>query len=362
MPRIPTTGSRPDPAPEPASVPGPRGDGPEPSAVHSLEVSRPMIIDRDPSFDIVLTDLLVSRRHAEVSSVADGTIVRDLGSGNGTFVNGYRAAGQVLRPGDLITIGPHVLQFDGMRLVEHLDVADVAFGASAISVVVHGGRTLVDDVSFSVPPRTLMAVVGPSGAGKSTLLGALTGLRPAESGQVWYAGRDLYANYEELRQRIGFVPQQDILHHPLSLPLALGYAAELRFPRETTAADRQVRIEEVVAQLGLHGPYSEGTAVGRCSGGERKRASTAMELLTKPSVLFLDEPTSGLDPHLAREVMSRLRMLADEGRTVILVTHDVEFISSCDLVLVLAPGGHMAFLGPPGDAAAYFGKGSWADI
>jgi ABC-type multidrug transport system ATPase subunit/ABC-type multidrug transport system permease subunit len=177
---------------------------------------------------------------------------------------------------------------------------------------------------------------------------------------VRYAGRDLYAEYEDLSRRIGFVPQQDILHQVLTVRQAMAYGARLRFPAETTSAERRGRIQEVAQSLHLTEQF--GTRVARLSGGERKRASTAMELLTKPSLLFLDEPTSGLDTDLDRDVMHLLRQLTDEGRTVVVVTHNLDYLDVCDLVLVLARGGHTAYLGPPAQAFAHFGVTSWADL
>ncbi|HYO41322.1 MAG TPA: ABC transporter ATP-binding protein, partial [Nocardioidaceae bacterium] len=169
-------------------------------------------------------------------------------------------------------------------------------------VLTKNGRRLLDRVGFNLRERNLLAVVGPSGAGKSTLLGALTGFRPANTGTVDYAGRDLYHDYAELRQRIGLVPQDDILHPQLTVRTALRYAAQLRFPAEASAAERQRRIEEVLAQLGLDGTVAE-QRISTLSGGQRKRTSLALELLTRPPLLFLDEPTTGLDPGHRKEVM-----------------------------------------------------------
>jgi ABC-type multidrug transport system ATPase subunit/ABC-type multidrug transport system permease subunit len=216
------------------------------------------------------------------------------------------------------------------------------------------------DISFSLPARTLLAVVGPSGAGKSTLLNALTGFRPADSGNVWYAGRDLYSSYDELRRRIGYVPQEDLLHTTLSVRKALEFGAELRFPPDVTASERSARVDEVLAELGL--TQHANTQVSRLSGGQRKRTSVALELLTKPSLLYLDEPTSGLDPGLDKSVMQSLRTLADDGRTVVVVTHSVANLGVCDFVLMLAPGGHVAYFGPPGGALGYFDEADFADV
>ncbi len=261
--------------------------------------------------------------------------------------------------GDIITIGHYLLQVEGSRLVEFVDTGDISFEAEDLAVFA-GTKQLMHEVSFQLPARSLLAVVGPSGAGKSTLLNALTGFRPADSGTVWYAGRDLYASYDELRRRIGYVPQEDLLHTTLSVRKALEFGAQLRFPPDVTEAERTARVDEVLAELGL--TQHANTQVARLSGGQRKRTSVALELLTKPSLLYLDEPTSGLDPGLDKSVMQSLRTLADDGRTVVVVTHSVANLDVCDFVLMLAPGGYVAYFGPPSGALAYFGKTDFADV
>ncbi len=332
--------------------------GPTLSSVHRLPGAI-VRIGRGKANNIILDDLLVSRQHAEVRRTPQGAEIIDLGSGNGTFVNGQRVSRVWLNADDVVTIGRHSLRFDGNRLIQYVDTGDVSFAATGLTVTLPSGKRILDRISFNLRPRTLLAIVGPSGAGKSTLLGAMTGFRPATEGQVLYAGRDLYADYDDLRQRIGFVPQQDILHQALTLRQALGYGARLRFPADTTKAERAARVTQVIADLSLT-PQTD-TRISSMSGGERKRASTALELLTKPSLLFLDEPTSGLDTDLDRDVMGTLRGLADEGRTVVVVTHNLEHLDVCDLVMVLARGGHVAYVGPPSKALAYFGARTWAD-
>lgn len=327
--------------------------------VYQLRLGR-QTIGRQPDNDILLGELLVSGKHAAVDSGPDGVWLIDLHSDNGTYVNGHKITRYQLSPGDTITIGPHRLAFDGHRLWESLDIGDVRFSAWHLNVRLPNGTKLLNDVSFNLPPRTVMAIVGPSGAGKSTALGALTGARPATSGDVFYAGRDLYDEYDDLRQRIGFVPQQDILHSTLTVGQALEYGARLRFPAGTGEEERATRIREVAAELRLTNQLH--TPIAQLNGSERKRASIAIELLTKPSLLFLDEPTSELDADLDREVMNLLRSLADNSRTVVVITHDLEHLDNCDLVMLLARGGHVAYLGPPSQATAYFGVSTWADI
>jgi ABC transport system ATP-binding/permease protein len=185
-------------------------------------------------------------------------------------------------------------------------------------------------------------------------------MRPATAGSVLYDGRDLYADYTELRHRIGLVPQEDILHTQLSARRALSYAAELRFPRDTSAAERDRRITEVLGELSLS--QHAATRASALSGGQQKRVNVALELLTKPSLLFLDEPTSGLDPGLDLSVMEMMSGLARDGRTVIVVTHSVANLDICDRLLVLVPGGKMAFFGPPADGLRHFGQPGWAQV
>ncbi|MFF4833805.1 FHA domain-containing protein [Streptomyces sp. NPDC001315] len=355
--------SRPPPAPErpsAVSMPSLTGTFREPASVRLLP-ARSLRIGRAADNDLVVDDLTVSRRHAELRTLPDGTHeIVDLGSHKGTYLNGRPITRAWVGPGDIVGIGHEEFCLVGDQLQEYIDTGEVSLDVQDLSVAVdRGRRTLLDQVSFPVGEKCLLAVVGPSGAGKSTLLGALTGQRPADHGTVLYDGRDLYRDYAELRQRIGLVPQDDILHAQLTVHSALSYAAELRFPEDTAKAERRARVGEVIRELGLE--QRVGQPVHSLSGGQRKRVSVALELLTKPSLLFLDEPTSGLDPGMDRSVMYMLRKLADDGRTVIVVTHSVLSLDVCDRLLVLAPGGKTAYYGPPDDALAFFGFERWPE-
>ena len=318
-------------------------------------------IGRAPDNDLVLEDLQISRRHAELLREPGGEWeIVDLGSHNGTFVNGGRITRARLADGDLVSFAGKLLRFAGGALEERVDEAEAAFEASGLVVRAESGAVLLDEVSFSLERCSFLAVVGTSGAGKSTLLNALAGFRPATEGSVLCGGRDLYTSYDEMRQRIGYVPQDDILHPQLTVRRALRYAAELRFPPDVSAADREARVEEVMAELGLSARAD--LVISKLSGGQRKRTSIAVELLTKPELLFLDEPTSGLDPGYEKALMGLLRQLADGGRTVVVVTHSLQSLSLCDRALVLAPGGRTAFFGPPAEALAHFGRTDFADV
>ncbi|MFI1001204.1 FHA domain-containing protein [Streptomyces galbus] len=346
-----------------AGAPPVHGDR-SPTTFHQFSLGRVMRIGRALENDLVVSDLQVSRNHAEFHATPDGRMeIRDLGSHNGTYVNGQpipKGGTQVLGPTDVVGVGHSTFRIVGDRLEEFVDTGEVSFSARHLTVTVDGGKQILKDVSFGVPEKSLVAVIGPSGSGKSTLLKALTGYRPADQGEVLYDNRNLYKQFAELRQRIGLVPQDDILHKELTVKKALKYAAKLRFPADTTGAERSARIDEVLRELKLD--IHKDKKVTSLSGGQRKRVSVALELLTKPSLIFLDEPTSGLDPGMDRDVMQLLRGLADDGRTVLVVTHSVAELALCDKLLVMAPGGAVAYFGPPEEALNFFGYDTWADV
>ncbi|MEU9316228.1 FHA domain-containing protein [Streptomyces sp. NPDC048295] len=335
-----------------------------PTTFHQFTLDRVMRIGRALENELVVSDLQVSRHHAEFHATPDGRFeIRDLGSHNGTYVNGQplsKSGSALIGPNDIVGVGHSTFRLVGDRLEEFVDTGEVSFSARHLTVTVDGGKQILKDVSFGVPEKSLVAVIGPSGSGKSTLLKALTGYRPANQGDVLYDNRNLYKQFAELRQRIGLVPQDDILHKELTVTKALKYAAKLRFPADTTEAERQARILEVLAELKLD--IHKDKKVTSLSGGQRKRVSVALELLTKPSLIFLDEPTSGLDPGMDRDVMQLLRGLADDGRTVLVVTHSVAELAICDKLLVMAPGGSVAYFGPPEEALNFFGYTTWADV
>jgi ABC-type multidrug transport system ATPase subunit/predicted component of type VI protein secretion system len=360
----------PQQAQQPQPVQGGQGswqlgnDNRSPTTFHQLALGRVMKIGRALENELVVTDLQVSRYHAEFRAHPDGRYeIVDLGSHNGTYVNGQAIQRHLLQANDIVGVGHSTFRLIGDRLEEFVDNGAVSFSARRLSVTVPHGKTtktILKDVSFGVPEKSLIGVIGPSGSGKSTLLRALTGYRPADQGEVLYDSRNLYKQFAELRQRIGLVPQDDILHKELQVRTALRYAAKLRFPGDTAPAEREARIDEVLRELKLD--IHADKRITSLSGGQRKRVSVALELLTKPSLIFLDEPTSGLDPGMDRDVMKLLRGLADDGRTVLVVTHSVAELALCDKLLVMAPGGSVAYFGPPDEALTFFGYDNWADV
>ena len=232
--------------------------------------------------------------------------------------------------------------------------------AVAVTRSVSGGRVILDRVTLHVRPGELVAVAGGSGAGKSTLLEALAGLSPVSSGQVRVGGVDVAGRPAALRAVLGWVPQDDTVHAELPLRRTLRYAARLRLPADTAPADVDAAVDSALAEVDLTAVAD--VRVAALSGGQRKRASIAAELLTRPRVFFLDEPTSGLDPATSAALLATLRRLAEAGTTIVFTTHSVQDLEACDRVVFLAPGGRLAFDGPPASAPAAFGVHRLADV
>ncbi len=310
-----------------------------------------LTLGRGPDADIRLESPIVSRAHARVRRENGSLSLQDLGSTNGTFLGGNRIEEALLRDGDRFVVGPFVLEIAG-RALRLLDTRNRArLDAHQLSVKA-GGRPILDEVSLSLPPGSFTAFIGPSGAGKSTLLRALSGARPADAGQVFLNGADLYRGFEALKSTLGYVPQDDIVHQELTVAQSLDYTARLRLPADTKKDERSQRIAAVLATLELSDRHA--TPIHRLSGGQRKRVSIASELLTEPNLIFLDEPTSGLDPGLEEQLMLLLRELAYKGKTVVLVTHTLDNIQLCDGVALLIDG-RLAFYGRPDEVREHFG-------
>ncbi len=331
-----------------------------PTVSRTLDLRQPatLTIGRDPQNNVTLDHPAISRTHARIApAVEPGSyVIEDAASSNGTFVNGERIASgepRPLRPGDIIRVGPIKFVFAPETLEQVDESRDLGLDALHLKKFVRKGFNLLQDISLSIRPREFVAIVGVSGSGKSTLLDALNGFRPATDGAVLVNGTDLYRNFDAYRTNLGYVPQDDTIHKELTVYEALAYAARLRLPADTTPDERQKRIMEVLETLGL--AERKDVQIQRLSGGQRKRVCIGTELLTRPGLFFLDEATSGLDPGTESQMMRVLRKLADQGHTVILVTHATKNVMLCDHVVFLAKGGNLAYYGPPEKALSHFG-------
>ncbi|MDN5703040.1 MAG: ATP-binding cassette domain-containing protein [Micrococcales bacterium] len=335
-------------------------------AFRAREIGGTLTVGRDPSADVLIDGLLVSRRHAQVKRTERGSMLTDLGSTNGTWVNGQRISGTVeLLPGAQAVIGGVPFRQTEVGLAEVVRTeGNTSIMVQDLTYTVpdrknpRQRKTLVDDITLEIPDRSLIAVIGPSGAGKSTFLNCMLGDVNPDQGRIEYHGLDMAQFGSALSSQIGMVPQEDVLHRELTAQQVLESTAALRLPEDVDRKSRKARIASVLDALGL--TEHARTPVSQLSGGQRKRVSTAMELLTGPRYLFLDEPTSGLDPDMDFEVMDLLRRMAHgevggaDGSTVVVITHSTANLDLADRVLVLAPGGSVAYFGEPAGMMPYF--------
>lgn len=327
-----------------------------------VEQSKPAIIGRAPEADVRLDSPDVSRKHASLRKMGEKYVLEDLSSANGTYVNNQRIQSTTLNDGDLIEIGKFLLVFANGQVTPYQS-SGMRLDVSALSKDVQAKRgklRILDNVSLSILPREFVAIVGGSGAGKSTLLNALVGIRPGV-GQVRINGHDFYRDYEHFRSQLGYVPQNDILHTTLTVEKALDYAARLRLPANVTTEERKRRIAAVLDTVSMNTETIRKTRIGDLSGGQRKRVSIAAELLADPKMIYLDEATSGLDPGLEKKMMHTLRRMADEGRTVVLITHATDNIVQADHVAFLSQG-RLIFFGPSQETLDFFEVEDFADI
>ena len=324
-----------------------------------------LLIGRDEGSDIKLDGLQISKTHARLSRTASGIVVEDLNSTNGVYVNGSRVSRAALSTSVAAQIGSFLIRIDDADNVGVFDTRskhriDVVNISKEVKNRAGGGRIkLLDSVSLSIQPNEFVGIIGPSGAGKSTLIKALNGVRPATSGHVLINNLDLYRQFDSLKQAVGYVPQEDIIHKELSIYRTLYYVAKLRLSRDVSRKEIDQIINEVIDVTGLS--ERRNMAVGRLSGGQRKRVSIAVELVTKPSVIFLDEPTSGLDPSTEDRVMKLFQQIAESGRTVVMTTHSMENLRLFDKLVILMQG-KLAFYGPPSEALGHIGAASFKEL
>lgn len=325
-------------------------------------------IGRSPQCDIVIPSPLVSRVHAELIKEPSGWVLLDRDSTNGTFVNAQRVEGkQQIEPYDYIAIAAFEYLFTGDYLESSKETGQVRIEVQNLTKVVKDTHTkadkyLLQGISFTIEPGEFVGVFGTSGSGKSTLLDALNGRRPATDGQILYNGTNLYEAFDLFRTAIGYVPQQDIVHRNIVMQRALKYTAKLRLPPDTSDSEMDSNATQILGKVGLAEKANLlVNTPAPLSGGQLKRVSLAVELVANPNVLFLDEVTSGLDAGTDKKMMELFRSLADDKKTVICITHTLENIETCHLVVLLHQG-RLVFYGPPQAVCGYFGIQRLSDI
>lgn len=317
--------------------------------------------------DKVLPHPQVSLRHAVVRKEQGLVQIADFGSDAGTFVDGRRITKPTtLHPGNRVSLGPYSMMFDGENLVSKSVIDNAELICLNLTKTVtdrnSGQRiNILDRVTLVAEPREFLVLLGPSGSGKSTLMNALSARSLASSGDVVLNGQNLYANFDAMKKSIALVPQKDVLHDRLRLQNALKYTARLRLPPDLSEQEIEVITQEYLDKVDLG--FRSGTPIHALSGGQIKRASVANEIISQPNLLFIDEATSGLDEHTDGEIMQIFRKLAEDGKTVVCITHNLTNVEKfCHKVAIMAPGGFLAFVGTPAEARDYFGISTIGDI
>lgn len=330
----------------------------------STKGKRELVIGRGGDCNIILPHVSVSKHHAKIVRENDGWYIVDSGSTNGVIVNNRQLSGKArLHEKDVIIITNSKLIFTS-AIVFYCCYKN-GISVDADDIVIRRGKgkktfTASDHVSLSIKPGELVAIIGGSGAGKSTILNCMCGYLKPTQGDVFINGVNLHQNFDSLKKMVGYVPQSDIVYDNLTLYDMLLYTAKLRLPADTAAAERDGAITRAISMVELS--EKRNSLIRSLSGGQRKRASIAVELLSDPSLIFLDEPASGLDPGTERNLMRSLRDMADGGKTVILVTHSTLQLKMCDKIVFMGKGGKLCFFGSYQEALAFFGVSDIVDV
>jgi ABC-type multidrug transport system ATPase subunit len=322
-----------------------------------------LVLGRAADCDVCLPHPTVSRHHARLERLPDGRLRLSDCSRNGVFVDGRRIEeAAVITEGARVGIGPFLFSLDHGVIHSFDSSRSLRLEAHRVEKAIalpNGVKKLLDNINLAIEPGEFVSLLGPSGSGKSTLMDCLNGRRRATGGRVLANGEDFYRHLDSFRQSLGYVPQRDIVHTQLTVVRALTYTARLRLPEDTSESELEKRVEAVIEAMEL-GPHRH-TLIGNLSGGQVKRVSLGAELIAQPCLLYIDEATSGLDAGTEARMMRLFRKLADEGRSVICITHNVENVDRCHLSLVLNRG-RVVYYGPPEEAPGYFGVGRISDI
>lgn len=324
-----------------------------------------VLIGRSQSCQIFLSNPGVSKIHCQVFYENDRYIFRDCNSKNGSLINGFPVTEDVvLRDKDVIQILGYQLFFSGESIYFKTTASGVSLRVCNVSKTVGAGKKrkkILQNVDCEIKANEFVAIIGGSGAGKTTLMNAISGFEPGFSGKVYCNGADMIKNFQRIKSVIGFVPQQDIIYENLTLERMLEYSSRLRMPKDTDTVERKKRIKEVLKMVDLEG--QKNTLIRKLSGGQKKRASIAVELLADPKLFFLDEPTSGLDPGTEKNLMISLKTLARQhGKTIIMVTHTTANLHLCDKILFMGPGGKLCFCGNVKEAKKFYQTEDLVDI
>ena len=320
-------------------------------------------IGRESNNEIVLSSPTVSRTHAVITRRGEQFFMSDNRSINGVFVNGSRIfANYQLKEKDVIQIANHTLIYTNGKIFYKNVVQGINIEIHNLNKIVdHGRKKILDDVNGTIESNEFVAIVGGSGAGKTTLMNAISGFDEKITGDVFFNGIRVKEHFNQLKSLIGYVPQEDIIYENLTLKKMLYYTAKLKMPPDTSRQEIDKRIQDVLKMVELEA--HQNTYIRKLSGGQKKRASIAVELLADPSLFFLDEPTSGLDPGTEQKLMITLNKLSkSQGKTIVMVTHTTQSLQLCDRVIFMGRGGRLCFAGTTDQAKQFFQTDNLVDI
>jgi len=219
------------------------------------------------------------------------------------------------------------------------------------------GKTLLSGVTGVFKAGQVHAIMGPTQVGKTVLMNVLANKMKHTEGKVFINGKEgVLSDYKDM---VAFVPQDDIMIRTLTVRETLMFSALARLPKSWATGKKIAQVEGVIDALGLR--KVKDSVIGDeerrgVSGGERKRVNIGMELVTDPTVLFLDGPTSGLDSTTAQDLLAVLQRTASIGINIITVLYQprVEIFNMLNNIMLMGPGGRVAYFGTPEDALPYF--------
>ena len=273
-----------------------------------------------------------------------------------------------IRIDDCIEIGDTKFYFEGSGLVYGYPTQGSGLSINIDERAAHQAMrkvTLLKDINLSIEPGNMVLILGGSGAGKSTFVNAVTGYEKAKA-TIKEGDLDYYRDYGQVKHRIGFVPQDNLMREDDTVGDTVSNAAEMRLPKNMPPEEKQKRVTAVLSTFGLAGREKE--KVSKLSGGQKKRLSICMEFVSSPTLFILDEPDSGLDGIMATELMENLRLIACQGRIVMVITHAPDRVAHLfDKVIVLAKSttdkvGQLAFYGGIQEAREFFGVPTMEEV
>jgi len=217
---------------------------------------------------------------------------------------------------------------------------------------IYGDLVAVNDISFEVKKGEVFAFLGPNGAGKTTTVEMIESIRQPTNGKITILGRDIKNSFNEIKSKIGILPQEFHSFERLTIRETLEYFSKLY--------DRRANIDEIILAMDLK--EKSNTLYKELSGGQKQRVGVAISLVNDPDIIFLDEPTTGLDPKARREVWEVISGLRNKGKTVFLTTHYMEEAEYLADHIAIIHKGKIIAEGSLEDLVSKYGKGSLLHI